>query len=170
MTLRLLKSQIDALDFNYAEAVETFRQAKLAHRFTVDVPAPTAPAIVEQAVQRIPSEGAPDDYVTAYEIIDDTPPPPSVEELRTALINRARQDEMNEVNAIMSPGRRRLLDIEYQEAMSKLPEQQGPKDVAAISLFAEFQAKAKEIGRASIVRQIEIEDMGEEEVRRAAAN
>ena len=48
MTLQIPRSVLNGLPYSYAEAVETFRQAKLAHRFTGDI-APSAPAIIEHA-------------------------------------------------------------------------------------------------------------------------
>jgi hypothetical protein len=57
MTFQLARSVIDGLPYNYAEEVEKFRQAKLAHRFTGDV-APSAPAIIEQATATASSRPA----------------------------------------------------------------------------------------------------------------
>ena len=75
--IRVPLSQIGSAD-NFAQAVEAFRQAKLAHRFTVDVPAPTADPLVESVVRRVQGEpGKPDDFIVLpYVIEDDLPKTP----------------------------------------------------------------------------------------------
>jgi hypothetical protein len=52
MTLKLKKSQVDALPFDFEQAVRDFIAAKEAHRFTGDA-APSADALVEAAVRRV---------------------------------------------------------------------------------------------------------------------
>jgi hypothetical protein len=48
MAFQIARSVISGLPPPYADAAESFRQARLKHRFTGDV-APSAPAIIEQA-------------------------------------------------------------------------------------------------------------------------
>jgi hypothetical protein len=74
MTLKLKKSQVDALPFDFEQAVRDFIAAKEAHRFTGDA-APSADALVEAAVRRVQypiEDEKPDDFVADYEIEDDT--------------------------------------------------------------------------------------------------
>jgi hypothetical protein len=68
------KSVANKLPYNYGDAVEKFRHAKLAHHFPGDV-APSAPAVIESAVRRVQTEGHADDFVADYAIIDDIPVP-----------------------------------------------------------------------------------------------
>src|SRR3984893_8130459 len=91
MTFQIAKSVIDGLPYSYADAVEAFRQAKLAHRFTGDV-APSAPAIIEQAVRRVPRDGQADDFVADYAIVDDIPVP-ALAERKQALAAAIRNAE-----------------------------------------------------------------------------
>jgi hypothetical protein len=63
MTFQIAMSVIDGLAYNYTKsAVEALRQAQLAHQFTGDVE-PSAPAIIDQAVRRVPVEEEADDFV-----------------------------------------------------------------------------------------------------------
>ena len=75
--IRLALSQTGSAH-EFAQAVEAFRQAKLAHRFTVDVPAPTADPMIESLVRRVQGEpGKSNDFVVLpFEIVDDTPRTP----------------------------------------------------------------------------------------------
>ena len=77
MTIHIPLSQVGSAE-SFVQAVESFWQAKLAHRFTVDMPAPTADPLVEAVVRRVQGEpGKPDEFVVLpFEIIDDTPRTP----------------------------------------------------------------------------------------------
>ncbi|YBW38335.1 hypothetical protein ACMYR2_0839 [Nitrobacter sp. TKz-YC01] len=78
MTIHIPLSQVGSAE-SFVQNVESFWQAKLAHRFTVHMPAPTADPLVESVVRRIQGEpGKPDDFVVLpFEIIDDTPRTPT---------------------------------------------------------------------------------------------
>ncbi len=117
MTLRVPKSILPA---DYAEQVEAHRQELLAHRFVGDA-APTAPALVEQAIRRVQSEGNPDDFVTDYEVIDDTPPPPpppspSAAELKAEALSRLHIAESQALDAVITSGKFRLLTMQPERA------------------------------------------------------
>ena len=116
MTFQIAKSAIANMD--YPAAVEAYRQALLVHRFTGEA-APTALPIVEQAVRRIQypiSDGKPDDFVADYEIVDDTPPPPSDAERKAALVSKIMEAQHLAVDAVMPAGKLRLLTLQANEA------------------------------------------------------
>jgi hypothetical protein len=168
MTHRVAKSFIDALDFDFEAAVEEYRQALLDHRFTVDVPAPTAHIAVELSVRRSPQgDGNPDDFVADYEIIDDTPPPPpppSFEQRKAELYHALASDEQAQINAVASPGRLRLAGMEMQRIRAIPENDRTPADVetlaSALGVFAAIQA----INEASARRMVEIDDLTPETI------
>lgn len=92
--IQLSLSQTGPAD-QFIQAVEAFRQAKLAHRFMVDVPAPTADPPIESIVRRIQGEpGKPDDFVVLpFEIIDDTPHTPEQQQAIDVLRETVRPVE-----------------------------------------------------------------------------
>ena len=137
---RILKSVVDALPYDYADEVEKFRQSLLAHRFTGDA-APTAPSIIEQAITRIQQDGEPDDFVTSFEVIDDTPPGPTPAELRQRLIANLRILEQEAAAKIIGPGRSRILGIEVQAVHSKPEDERTDDERAKLAEFASVQGR-----------------------------
>ena len=74
MKIKLLKSKLPA---NFDQQVEAFRQALLKHRFTKGKPAPAASHIIENCIIRVRypiKDKKPDDFITNYEIVDDSVP------------------------------------------------------------------------------------------------
>jgi hypothetical protein len=164
MTARILKSNIINLGFDYAAAVEAFRQAKLDHRFTEGEPAPAAIAIVEAAVKRVPQENGPDDFVADYEIVDDLPPPPTLQERKRELTNQVHLQEMEAYIAVIPRGKRRLLEIQHREITGKPPEQRTAEDVAFLEDYDAKQSRIQAITKAGAILEAQIEDLTEETI------
>jgi hypothetical protein len=169
MTLKLTKSQVDALPFDFEQAVRDFIAAKEEHRFTGDA-APTADALVEAAVRRVTyavDAGKPDDFVADYEIEDDTPPPEppapalTLEQRKQTLIAESRQVEQVKINALMPAGKRRLLEMDFQTAMAV---QEADRSQAQLSVIARYElliAQDRDIRYAAAQREAEIDDIAE---------
>lgn len=160
MTLQLFKSVIDGLPYDYAQAVETHRQALLAHRFIGDA-APTAVALVEQAVRRVPREGAADDFVADYVIVDDTPPVPEVSdaERRQALVATVRQAEREASDAVIGPGKLRLLNLETSLVYGKPEDRRTPADDATLASYHAVRARLSAIEHHGATLEAQIDDL-----------
>jgi hypothetical protein len=163
MTFRIERSVLNRLPFDYAVEVEKLRQALLGHRFSFDS-APTAPEIVERGVRRVQfpiEEHKPDDFVIDYEIVDDTPPPPTLAERKVTLTAQLRQAEVDALTTVLSPGRRRLLDVE----VSAIPPVEADRTAADHALLAERDrvlAADRDIRRKFARAEIEIEELSDE--------
>jgi hypothetical protein len=163
MTFKIAKSAIAALPYDFAEAVKEFQRLKLDHRFTGDA-APRADFIVEAAVRRVQypiGEQKPDDFVVDYEVVDDTPPPPTLAERKVTLIAQLRQAEVDALTAVLSPGRRRLLEVE----VSAIPPVEADRTAADHALLAERDrvlAADRDIRRRLARAEIEIEELADE--------
>jgi hypothetical protein len=169
MTLHLTKSQVDALPFDFEQAVRDFIAAKEAHRFAGDA-APTADALVEAAVGRVQypvDAGKPDDFVADYEIEDDTPPPepepppPTLEQRKQALIVESRQAEQAAIAALMPEGKRRLLGMDYQIAVAVPEADRSPDQSSVIARYEVLAAQDRDIRYAAARREAEIDDIAE---------
>lgn len=161
MTFQIAKSTLLALPFDYPNAVEAFRQAKLAHRFTGDI-GPAAPAIIENAVRRVPVEGQADDFVLDYEIIDDLPPPPpppTLDERKAALVATVRAAEAAALATVISPARERLLYLDLAAVYSKPEAERTDADKALHARIADVTARKSAIQRQAVLQEIEIEDL-----------
>jgi hypothetical protein len=112
-------STIQGLGFTaetFARAVEDFRAAKLAHRFTVGVPAPTPQhPVIEECVRRVPPAGM-DDFVTDYELVDDSP---SFEQRKQRLAGDVHRLEQEAIGHVIPPGRARLMQMDVDRIARK---------------------------------------------------
>jgi hypothetical protein len=159
MTFQIAKSVINGLPYNYADAVEQFRQAKLAHRFTGDV-APSAPAIIEHAVRRVPREGQADDFVADYTIIEDIPMPTLVER-KAALAAGIRNAEAAALATIISPARERLLGLDLNAIYAKPEAARSDADRALLAKAADIAARKEIVHRHGAAQEIAVEELTE---------
>ncbi len=157
MTLQVLKSQLAGVDF--AEVVEEHRQALLAHRFTIGEPAPVAHSMISAAVRRVQEVGQPDDFVADFEVIDDTPPPPSLEHRRNDLLVLVRTAEIAAARAVMGDGKLRLLSLDARTAMLKPVDERTAEDIATLKTLNDVTAKRSAIERHGATLEAEIEDL-----------
>lgn len=148
----------------YAAQVEEYRQARLAHRFTVNVPAPSAPAFIEAAVRRVPQSGAPDDFVADFEIIDDRLPAPSLEERRRSLIADISAEEGRRLDALMPSGKLRLLQMQATLAAKKAPPDRSPEEADALARFEHVMARMEAITLHAATLMAAVDDLAEGEI------
>jgi hypothetical protein len=159
MTFQIAKSVINGLPYSYADAVETFRQAKLTHRFTGDV-APSAPAIIEHAVRRVQTEGQADDFVADYEIIHDIPLP-TLAERKAALVAAIRSAEAAALAKIISPARERLMGLDLNAVYAKPEAARTDDDRALLAKAPDIAARKQAVHRHAATQEIAVEELTE---------
>jgi hypothetical protein len=149
MTLKIQLSHIKALPFDFETAVADFIAAKKRHQTTEGEPAPSAPhQMVEAAVKRIPGSIDPpraDEFVADYEIVDDTPPPPSLEARKSALAMQAQTAAQGAINKLRPPLKSRLLAIEFSRAMAIEEAKRAPSERATIAGYLDGNVRVEAI-------------------------
>jgi hypothetical protein len=157
MTFRIARSVINGLGYDYAAAIEAFRQAKLAHRFTGDI-APSAPAVIEHAVSRVQTPGQADDFVADYEILEDIPVP-TLAERKQALVAAIRAMETAALANIISPARERLMGLDVNAVYVKPEAERGDADRALLARLSQLAARKEIVHRHSAGLEIAIEEL-----------
>jgi len=159
MTFQIARSVINGLGYDYAGAVEAFRQAKLAHRFTGDI-APSAPAIIEHAVTRVPIPGQADDFVTDYDVIEDIPVP-TLAERKQALVGAVRAMEAAALARIISPARERLMGLDINAVYVKPEAERSDADRALLCRMSQLAARKEVVYRHSAMLEVAVEELTE---------
>lgn len=157
MTFQIARSVINGLPYSYADTVEKFRQAKLEHRFTGDV-APSAPAIIEQAVRRVPVQGQADDFVADYEIIEDITVP-TLTDKKAALVGAIRTMEATALATIISPGRERLMGFDLNAVYAKPEAARSDADRALLAKAADIAARKQVLQRHGAELEVAVEEL-----------
>jgi hypothetical protein len=157
MTFQIAKSVINGLPYNYAQAVEAFRQAKLEHRFTGDI-APSAPAIIEHAVSRVPIPGQADDFVADYEVINDLPEP-TLAERKQALTATIRAMEAAALARIISPARERLMGLDINTVYLTPEAERTDAGRALLGRMTQLAARKEVVYRHSANLEVAVEEL-----------
>lgn len=125
MPIRLVLSQVRALPFDFEAGVAAHIKAKMDHRFAViGEPAPAAAhPWIEHAVKRVNmGEGQPDDFVPDYEIIDDTPPPLTLDQKKQVLSHQVMMARAEVAHKIVPQLKARIWSIKYHRVLSEIHE------------------------------------------------
>jgi hypothetical protein len=151
VTLFVPKSIADHLGYDLAEAVDSFKEAVAAHALTVNEPAPVAEPLVEEIVRGYGS----------FEIVDDTPIPTPAE-LRYQATQAVLRTAAERIAALASPARRQLAAHDLN-AIGAKPNRTAAEEQRLADLMALF-ASIAEIERHSLLLQIEVEDLADDQV------
>lgn len=131
---------------NFDAAVVAYIEALKVHQHSEGEPAPTPPhAWVELAVARVQEPGKPDTFVPNYKFIDDTPPPPTLDERKTALAHDLTVQAQRVVDGIMPPLKRRLWAIQSGKAYAVPEKDRGDGHKTTIATHEDRQDKVAEI-------------------------
>lgn len=144
MTMKIAKSVIDALGFDFPAAAAAYAAALTAHLKTEGEPAPIAPHhLVAQAVTRsiIPHDPAP--FRADFEVVDDTPPPAPplpLAERKQRLSAAVTQDEAEAYAALTPPGKTRLHALQESEVLGRDQERRNTLYLRKVALEARAPA------------------------------
>lgn len=153
MTFKIERSTINRLPFDYLKEVEAFRQALLAHRFTLD-PAPNASELIDRAIRRVQTDGKPDDFIIDIEIIEDV----TFDDRKNALLSTVHKARDSTLAAIISPGRERLMMLDISEIK---PDEITPEQKAMVDSYNAIQIKKRAVIRYFTNAEIEVEELTE---------
>ena len=159
-----------------AGSAEAFKTALLAHRDQLEAhrngkPGNAAPQqhdLIDLLVERIAdshpivAERKPDRFVIAdYEIVDDTPPAPTLEHRKNALLAELQAAAVSARDALLQPAKANLLALDAAQA-SALPEaNRSPAQRATIDAYSAFAGACSDIQHAVARVAVEIEDLTE---------
>jgi hypothetical protein len=156
MTIQIPKAQ--ASD-DFAARVEAFRQAKLAHHQTTDVPAPTDHPLVESCVKRVMRDGEADDYIADYAIVE-----PSLDQQKNDLTAEVGKQEQAALAKVMSPAKRALLTFSVADLAHKQKEQLTPEDKILLAKNQLLLAHGNAVSRHGAKLRAKIEDLTDETI------
>lgn len=156
----------------FAAALATHRANLADHRMGgPEQPAPIAHELLDRLILRVPdsnpdvAERGPDSFeIAPYEIIDDTPPPPTLAQRKQALHAELQNAGQAAIDKVLSPARARLLSMEFADASAKKKNLRNAADKATIKQYAAFSDRADKISRIVIRAAAAIDDLTETKI------
>jgi hypothetical protein len=148
----------------FARAVTDHIAARKAHQSTAGQAAPVAKALVESAIERVQhavNSGRPDDFVAAYEVIDDTPPAPTLDQRKMKLAVEARALAQAALAKITPPLKARLWAIEVAAALAVDPAKRTPSQASAVAAHEAREARRADINLRLARIESDIHDLSE---------
>lgn len=149
MTLRIPKSQADALGLDLTAAVRVYAAALAAHAKTVNKPAPSAHPLVEEIVKA---------HDGSFEVYDDRTAADHLQEARQAV--GAAAEVL--VNGVLSPARQQLASIDLGLLASK-PDRSAQEEARLAEIQSQFAAIIA-IRRHAAVLAVELDELPENQI------
>lgn len=163
--IKIPLSRVKALPFDFDAAVRSYVDALNAHRYAVDEPAPATPhSLVGAVVSRVQhpiEDGKPDDFVAAYEIIDDTPP---LETRKGALAHEVTVRAQAAMDAITPPLKKGLWSHLYADAASVPEEKRTAVHTAIVSQHLDRNKREQAVLRHLAEMHSQIHDLTESDI------
>jgi hypothetical protein len=163
MPLQIALSHVKALPFDFEKEVVAFIKAKQDHRTKIGEAAPSPPhALVEVAVRRVPGSIDPpvaDDFVADYAIVDDTPPPPSLDQRKAAKAAEMAALAQAAIARFSPPLKRRLMDMDYRRALAVDEDKRSNADKATIAAALDRGARTEAISYHLATLEAQIHDL-----------
>lgn len=149
----------------FENAVQDYINTLHAFNMVVGKPRPTAVhPLVERAVKRIQTQGQPDKYVADFVVVDDTPPPLSLEEKKHKLVSDLRFAENAAMEKILPARKIRLAHIKYSDAMSLDESVRTATHQEDIALITTVQGTRAQYTLKAAQAEADIEDLTEQTI------
>jgi hypothetical protein len=106
----------------------------------------------------------PDEFRSDYQLIDDTPPPPTLDERKMALIVEVDKAANEAVAALCPPLKQRLMEMTANRAYMVEEDKRTPAEVAAIATSQAFDRGVEEIRFRAATLAAQIHDLTEDTI------
>jgi hypothetical protein len=106
----------------------------------------------------------PDEFRSSYQLIDDTPPPPTLDERKAKLVAEVDKAANEAVAALCPPLKQRLMEMTANRAYMVEEDKRTPAEVAAIATSQAFDRGVEEIRFRAAALAAQIHDLTEDTI------
>lgn len=146
----------------FTDAMARYRQELMDHRFTGNARPVPEQAWMENLIRRVQypiAEEKPDDFELDFEIVDDTPPPPTLDEQKDVLRAEVGRCARAAQRAILPPGKAQLLELDASEAHAVPLGKRSAEQSKAIEAFDAYVKAIQGLNRRAAEALAEIDDL-----------